>query len=166
MGALSLAETEKGNPPPKKKQSRKCSRGRVNMCLINDNMSLMWGEMKDAVDELTDIMKRKENAHEEFMRDMNDQLKTETDTKNKCTDNLNEATGRRNQVTEEQAGKDDEKDEVSKEFKKVWGNCKATLNKLIYTKMCGVRIVRGDISSKGKKFKPSDIKDCEVTEFV
>jgi hypothetical protein len=50
--AMSLAQTESTGPanvPPKKKQSRKCSRGRVNMCLINDNMSLMWGEMKDAV---------------------------------------------------------------------------------------------------------------------
>ena len=48
------------------------------------------------------------------MKDMNDQLKTATDTKDKCTDSLNEATGRRNQVTEEQAGKNDEKDEVEK----------------------------------------------------
>merc|ERR1719399_1041873 len=49
------------NVKPRGKQSRKCSRAKVNMCLINDNMSLMWGEMKDAVDELTDIMKAKEN---------------------------------------------------------------------------------------------------------
>jgi len=154
------------NVKPRGKQSRKCSRAKVNMCLINDNMSLMWGEMKDAVDELTDIMKAKENEHEEFMKDMNDQLKTATDTKDKCTDSLNEATGRRNQVTEEQAGKNDEKDEVEKEFKKVWGECNSQLDELVYTKMCGARIVRSDVAEKGTKFKGTDIGDCEVSEFV
>jgi hypothetical protein len=154
------------NVKPRGRQSRKCSRAKVNMCLINDNMSLMWGEMKDAVDELTDIMKRKENDHEEFMKDMNDQLKTATDTKDKCTDNLNEATGRRNQVTEEQAGKTDEKDEVEKEFKKVWGECNQQLDELVYTKMCGARIVRSDVAEKGTKFKGTDIGDCEVGDFV
>jgi hypothetical protein len=162
---LQDAQTPK-NVKPRGKQSRKCSRAKVNMCLINDNMSLMWGEMKDAVDELTDIMKGKENEHEEFMKDMNDQLKTATDTKDKCTDNLNEATGRRNQVTEEQAGKTDEKDEVEKEFKKVWGECNAQLDELVYTKMCGARIVRSDVAEKGTKFKGTDIGDCEVSEFV
>ncbi len=55
---------------------------------------------------------------------------------------------------------------MNKEFKKVWGDCLAQIHELTYTKMCGARIVRGDVASKGTKFKPTDIIDCEVTEFV
>jgi hypothetical protein len=44
------------NPPARGRQANKCSRGKVNCGLLHDNMSLMWGEMKDAVDELQDKM--------------------------------------------------------------------------------------------------------------
>ena len=57
---VAVAPCRSLRPPPASKQAKKCSRGKVNCGLLHDNMSLMWGEMKDAVDELQDEMNMKE----------------------------------------------------------------------------------------------------------
>jgi hypothetical protein len=88
------------------------------MCLINDNMSMMWGEMKDAHDKLKDEMAAKENAYEDIKKTLADDLATFQAGVKKCSENLAEATSTYNSKTEEQNNKMDELMEAKKEFKR------------------------------------------------
>lgn len=53
LSTVAAAEHEKFGPPRNaptgKKQANKCTRGKVNCGLLHDNMSLMWGEMKECL---------------------------------------------------------------------------------------------------------------------
>lgn len=97
-----------GKPGKNRRAARRCSRSKINMCLINDNMSLMWGEMKDAHDQLKDEMAAKENAYEDLKKTLADDLATFQANVKKCSENLAEATSTYNSKTEEQNNKYDE----------------------------------------------------------
>jgi hypothetical protein len=84
----------------------------------------------------------------------------------KCGENSVEAVSAYNSKTEEQGNKYDELHEAKKEFNKVWGKCVEELEELMYTKLCGVKIVRADIASRAKDPKKIEIKDCEVSDFT
>lgn len=152
--------------PDPEKQSRKCTVGKANCGLLHDNMSLMWGEMKDAVDELQSKMDKDERLHDDETKAINSQLEVLTDSKQGCQTKLAEATARRNGFTEEQQKKQEELLALEAEYKEVWGECQSTLHELIYTRCCGARKVRSEVASKGTKFKPTDVIDCETTAFV
>jgi len=152
------------NPGPK--QRRKCSLAKPNCGLLHDNMSLMWGEMKDAVDELQAKMDDDTAHHREELGALNMQKGVLIDAKTTCQTNLAEATSKLNANLEEQSKKQEEERAFSKEFKEVWGECQSTLDELIYTRSCGVRKVRSEVAKKGTTIKPDSIQDCEITEFI
>merc|ERR1719440_1263130 len=78
--------------PEPEKQARKCSLGKPNCGLLHDNMSLMWGEMKDAVDELQAKMDADTKHHEDEMAALNMQKGVLTDSKTAAQTTLAEAT--------------------------------------------------------------------------
>merc|ERR1719240_2345524 len=79
---------------------------------------------------------------------------------------MNEAISNKAADVEEQQGKAVEERLLQKEYKVVHKECKATIYEILYTDICGVLTVRGEISKYSKVVKPNDIQDCEVSEFV
>merc|ERR1719191_215720 len=103
--------------PPKKGASRKCSLGKPNCGLLHDNMSLMWGKMKDAVDLLQIKMDKDAAAFKELMDDLNAQTTNLGGQKATLQTQMSGATSEKASVGEEQKGKQEEQRILNKEFK-------------------------------------------------
>merc|ERR1719240_81721 len=78
---------------------------------------------------------------------------------------MNEAISNKAADVEEQQGKAVEERLLQKEYKVVHKECKATIYEILYTDICGVLTVRGEISKYSKKVKPDDIQDCEFGDL-
>jgi len=153
---------------PKPRNTNKCTRGRVDMCLLNDNMSLMWGEQKDSVDELTDDMKKEENMHEELISDLKRQGAMSTESTEKADKEMQDAMMKRGLTIASKEEKEAELEEADKDFKQTYEvHCMGSINNLVYQKSCGLRTVRNDVADRGSKAVGSDkITDCELSDFV
>jgi uncharacterized protein YegL len=152
--------------PKGKGMSKKCTLGKPNCGLLYDNMSLMWGKMKDAVDLLQIKMDKDAAAHKALMDDLNQQASNLANQKATFQTQVSAATSEKAAVGEEQKAKQEEQRILNKEYKNVWGECKATIYEILYTNICGVRQVRGEISKKSTLVPPDKIVDCEVSDWV
>merc|ERR1719316_1810544 len=157
-------------PPAKKpkssKMSRKCSLGKPNCGLLHDNMSLMWGKFKDAVDSLQAKMDKDAQAFKDLIKDLNTQMSVLMTAKGTLITQLAEATANKNVDVEEQGSKEEEEGLLQAQFKEVWGECKATIYEILFTNICGVLTVRGEVAKFSKEVTPNDIVDCEVSDFT
>jgi len=150
----------------KKKMGQKCVLGKADCGLLNDNMAQMWGDIKDAKDELQSIMADNQ-AHCKEVRDAhNAEISTYQSVMGQKNVELSEGTGSLNTNTEEQAESIQSKKELSKEYRKVWGECKEILHEILFTQICGTKTVRGEISKFSIAYGPTDILDCEVSDWV
>lgn len=146
-------------------QSKKCVLGKPNCGLLHDNMSLMWGKFKDLVDELQAKMDRDAQNFDDLKKDINMQITTLTSAKATFSKQMNEATAQKSADVEEQRAKSDEERLLQKEYKSVRKECRATIYEILYTDICGVLTVRGEISKYSKEVKPDDIQDCEFGDL-
>jgi hypothetical protein len=152
--------------PTLEEAKNKCVLGKPDCGLLTDNMALMWGEVKDAVDELTAVMAANEveckatsdlhNGEINMWQGINSQKNVE----------LSESTGALNAHTEEQTESQASKDLLTKEYDEVMGECKAVLHEILFTKICGTQTVRGEIAKFSEVYGPTDIHDCVVTDWI
>lgn len=147
------------------KQARKCTLGKPNCGLLHDNMSLMWGDFKDAVDQKKAEMDRKKQDHEDLLKDLNEELTTFVLAKSQFSEKLSEANGQKLVAVQEQDDKNKARLLLEQEFAERWGECQAEIYEIMYTDICGVLTVRGEISLQSKKVPPNEIVDCDFGEF-
>jgi len=144
----------------------KCVLGRPDCGLLTDNMALMWGDVKDSVDELTAVMATNQ-ANCKAMEELhNKEIETWQGVLQGKNVELTEATGALNANTEEQTERVAEKTMIEKEYQEVHGECVAVLHDILFTKICGVKVVRGEISKFSSAYGPTDILDCEVSDWI
>jgi hypothetical protein len=79
---------------------------------------------------------------------------------------LSEATANKNADVEESAKKEEENQLLEKEYKEVWGECVVVISEILFTDICGVKTVRGEVAKFSKDVPPEKIVDCEVTDFI
>jgi len=167
---MNPTEAPKVTPPKtsrsKAKMGQKCVLGKADCGLLNDNMALMWGDIKDAKDELKSIMSDNQ-AHCKEVRNMhNTEISTYKAAGDQKNVELSEATGSLNTNTEEQSESIESKKMLSEEYRKVWGDCKEILHEILFTNICGTKTVRGEISKFSTEYGPTDILDCEVSDWI
>lgn len=155
------AQPPKGAPPG----PPKCVLGKPNCGLLHDNMSLMWGKFKDQVDELQVKMDEDLKNWKSLEVDFNQQIELFTGQSATMDSQLSEATGNQQADRSESTEKATENRLLEAEFKEKWGECQATLYEILYTDICGVLTVRGEVSKYSKKVPPQEIVDCEVSDF-
>jgi len=144
----------------------KCVLGKPDCGLLTDNMALMWGEVKDAVDELTSVMAANE-AECKATNDMhNGEINMWQGINSQKNVELSDATGALNAHTEEQTESQASKDMLTKEYDDVMAECKAVLHEILFTKICGTQTVRGEIAKFSQTYGPTDIHDCVVTDWI
>lgn len=153
-------------PASARKQANKCTTGKPNCGLLHDNMSLMWGEMKDAVDKLTEEMRRDANKYKKKEENWNQQIQMYSSAKSTHGQSLAEASSNIAADQEEQAKKQQENRRVEAEYVKVWGECESTIQEILFTKICGVKSVRGELHKKSAEVKPTDIIDSDVGDWI
>lgn len=155
------AQPEKGGPP----LPPKCVLGKPNCGLLHDNMSLMWGKFKDSVDELQVKIDNDLKNWKNLQADYNQQKELYTGQSGAMDQQLAEATSKQATDRSESTEKATEHRLLEKEFKEKWGECQATMYEILHTDICGVLTVRGEVSKYSKKVPPTDIVDCEVSDF-
>jgi len=153
-------------PASERKQSKKCTLGKPNCGLLHDNMSLMWGKMKDSVDELTEDMEKKASDRKKQEDNWNEQLQILGEQKSTASKVLSESTS---QQTADKIEKDAlvvQEHHLSHEFHKKLMECMAEIHEILFTKICGVLSARGVLHKKSNEVKPNDIVDCEVSDWT
>lgn len=148
----------------------KCVLTKTNCGLLHDNMSILWGKWKDLQDELQAKMDEDKDAFEAMKKDLNQQKQTIVTAKGNAETSLAEAISMSNSDVEEQSAKQKELRFLVKQFNAVWGECKRAISEIVFTDICGVKKVRGDISKKSTKVGCAECKDqitdCEVDEWT
>merc|ERR1719321_539347 len=144
----------------------KCVLGKPDCGLLTDNMALMWGEVKDAVDELTSVMAANEAECKATSDGHNGEINMWQGINSQKNVELSDATGALNAHTEEQTESQASKDMLTKEYDEVMGECTAVLHEILFTKICGTQTVRGEIAKFSETYGPTDIHDCLVTDWI
>jgi len=171
LDALMNAEPEPVKTPPQtepdpQKAADKCVNSKPDCGLLNDNMALMWGDVKDSVDELRAIMAANQKQCTETENMHNIAMQTFAEiimTKNvEITDN----TKLMNENTQEQTSRNQNKDRLTKEYDEEMQKCEDILHELLHTNICGVKTVRAGIAKFSERYQPTDILDCVVSDWV
>jgi uncharacterized protein YegL len=152
--------------PAPEEAANKCVLGKPDCGLLTDNMALMWGDCKDAVDELTTIMAENEKQCKATEDLHNGEITTWQTALSQKNVELTEATGSLNTNTEEQSERQAEKQMLEKEYEEVWGECQAVLHEILFTQICGTKTVRGEIAKFSSVYGPTDVLDCVVTDWI
>merc|ERR1719440_2351816 len=122
---------EPKSEPTLEEATNKCVLGKPDCGLLTDNMAMMWGDVKDSVDELTSIMAENEAQCKATEEMHNGEITTWQATLSQKNVELTEGTGSLNTNTEEQAERQSEKLMLEKEYEEVYGECKAVLHEIL-----------------------------------
>jgi hypothetical protein len=147
--------------------SLSCNPDTVPDCaLLHDKLSLMWGEFKDKVDELTMIMMKNEFEFNELKTNLNNQLEMLKAAKARLNQLLGEARANLAADNEELKQKYMQKEELDKQYVKFMAACKKRINWIFYQDMCAIKIVRNAVMENSTECPTSTMTDCDVGAWV
>merc|ERR1719446_1349791 len=168
-GDDAMLQTKQAPPPEplakKLAEWKKCRNPKVNCGLLHDTMALEWGKFKDLVDELTYIMEQNRDTYEAEKANMNEQIATLKANKMKCQEMLSEAISDINAMTAEKREKEEQHREVEKAYKFQMGECVKQITEILFTNICGVKIVRNALMRYSTVSPTKSIVDCDITEW-
>jgi len=144
----------------------KCVMGEAGCGLLTDNFAQMWGDIKDSVDELKSVMSMNQANCKAREDALNAEIASMTAMLSQKNVELTEATGALNGNTEEQSEKISEKTLIENEYEEVHGECVAVLHDIMFSKICGTKTVRAELAKVADSYNPTDILDCEVSDWV
>jgi len=152
---------------PSSKKHRKCPLGKVPDCaLLHDSTSLLFGDMKDAYDEIVMKIAQDDKESQNTLDDFNRQIEILRDQKGSLNAQMAEATSKMNNVEALLQQTEQELLDVEHQFTRETKRCKAEIHAILFTEVCGMRTVRGAVVSHSTTLKPEDIADCEVTDWM
>merc|ERR1719446_402131 len=168
-GDDAMLQTKQAPPPEplakKLAEWKKCRNPKVNCGLLHDTMALEWGKFKDLVDELTYIMLQNDQAYRGARENLNEQISTLKANKMKCQEMLSEAVSDINAMTAQKREKEEQRREVEKAYKFRMGECVKQITEILFTNICGVRIVRNALMRYSEVSPTRSIVDCDITEW-
>jgi len=147
--------------------SLSCNPDTVPDCaLLHDKLSLMWGEFKDKVDELTMIMMKNQYEFNELKTNLNNQIAMLTSAKARLNQLLGEARANLAADNEELKQKYMQKSELDIQYVKFMAACKKRIDWIFYQDMCAIKIVRNAVMENSTACPTAEMTDCEVGGWV
>jgi hypothetical protein len=144
-----------------------CNPDTVPDCaLLHDKLSLMWGEFKDKVDELTMIMMKNQFEFEEIKTNLNAQIDMLKAAKARLNQLLGEARANLAADNEELKQKYMQKEELDIQYTKYMAACKKRINWIFYQDMCAIKIVRNAVMENSTVCPTAEMTDCDVGAWV
>jgi hypothetical protein len=144
-----------------------CNPDTVPDCaLLHDKLSLMWGEFKDKVDELTMIMMKNEYEFGELKTNLNNQLEMLKSAKARLNQLLGEARANLAADNEELLQKYTQKSELDIQYTKFMAACKKRIDWIFYQDMCAIKIVRNAVMENSTECPTATMTDCDVGAWV
>jgi len=143
-----------------------CSPEPPDCGLLHDKLSLMWGEFKDKVDELTMIMMKNEFEWYQLKMNLNNQLSLLAKSKARFNQLLAEARSNMAADRTELKEKGKQKAKLDKQYFAYMTACKKRIEWIMYQDMCAIKVVRNAVMEKSTVCPTSKIVDCDVSAWV
>jgi len=134
--------------------------------LLHDKLSLMWGEFKDKVDELTMDMMKNEMTFEEVKENMNSQIRLLVKSKARFGQLLGEARANLAADRTELKEKYHQKSKLDKQYYAYMAQCKKRIQWIMYQDMCAIKIVRNAVMENSTVCPTEKIQDCEMDAWI
>jgi hypothetical protein len=131
--------------------------------MLHDQLSLMWGEHKDKVDELTMIMMKNQYEFAELKTNLNSQIDVLKTAKARLNELLGEARANLAADNEELKQKYQQKGELDKQYVEFMARCKKDINLFF---ICAFVNVRNAVHSNSTECPPEKMTDCDVGAWV
>jgi len=149
-----------------------CAPDTVPDCaLLHDKLSLMWGEFKDQVDELTMIMMKNEYEFNELKTNINNQIEVLKAAKARLNELLGEARANLAADNEELKQKNIQERKMGEEYHKKMAACKKRINWIFYQDMCAIKLARNAVLENSTVCSPDGslgplMIDCDMGPWV
>merc|ERR1719329_1729212 len=143
-----------------------CSPTPPDCGLLHDKLSLMWGDYKDKVDELSMQMSQNEFEYEELKMNLNAQITLLTTSKGRYSMQLSEARSNLAGDRSEKKEKEAQKVDLDKAFYEEMENCKKRISWIMYQDMCALIVVRNAVLAESSTCPAASMNDCDVDAWV
>ena len=143
-----------------------CSPEPPDCGLLHDKLSLMWGDYKDKVDELTMEMNKNAYLFEELQITLNDQIQLLANSKARFAMMLSEARSNLAADREEVKAKDQQKLDVEKAYLAFMKLCCERVKWIMFQDMCALIVVRNAVMESSTTCPGEQIVDCDVDNWV
>ena len=143
-----------------------CSPDPPDCGLLHDKLSLMWGDYKDKVDELTMEMNKNAFLFEELKITLNDQITLLANTKARFAMMLSEARSNLAADREEVKAKEQQKLDVDKNYIEFMKKCCERVKWIMFQDMCALIVVRNAVLESSTVCPGQEIVDCDVDNWV
>jgi len=143
-----------------------CSPDPPDCGLLHDKLSLMWGDYKDKVDELTMEMNKNSFQFEELKISLNDQIQILANSKARFSMMLSEARSNLAADREEVKAKEFQKLDVDKAYLAFMKLCCERVKWIMFQDMCALIVVRNAVLESSTTCPGTEIVDCDVDNWV
>merc|ERR1719502_2190688 len=143
-----------------------CSPDPPDCGLLHDKLSLMWGDYKDKVDELTMEMNKNAFLFEELKITLDDQIQLLSNSKARFAMMLSEARSNLAADREEVKAKEQQKLDVDKAYLDFMKLCCERVKWIMFQDMCALIVVRNAVLESSTTCPGQEIVDCEVDNWV
>jgi len=143
-----------------------CSPDPPDCGLLHDKLSLMWGDYKDQVDELTMEMNKNAYLFEELKITLNDQIRLLTNSKARFAQMLAETRSNLAADRAEMMEKNMQKADVEKSFLRFMRKCCDRVKWIMFQDMCALIVVRNAVLEGSTECPGASIVDCDVANWV
>jgi len=143
-----------------------CSPDPPDCGLLHDKLSLMWGDYKDKVDELTMDMNKNAFLFEELKMELNDQIQILANSKARFSMMLSESRSNLAADREEVKAKEMQKINVDKAYIDFMKKCCERVKWIMFQDMCALIVVRNAVLADADTCNGLSIVDCEVDNWV
>lgn len=134
--------------------------------LLHDKLSLLWGEFKDSVDELTVEMAKNKDKWEELKESLEGQMSLLSAKKSKLNQLLAESRSNLASDRQEEKDKHTEKRTLDEEYQAYMTQCKRRIEWIMYQDMCAIKVVRNALMETSSVCQTASIIDCDVSAWV
>jgi len=143
-----------------------CSPDPPDCGLLHDKLSLMWGDYKDKVDELTMEMNKNAYLFEELKITLNDQIQLLSNSKARFAMMLSEARSNLAADREEVKAKEQQKIDLEKAYIDFMKKCCERVKWIMFQDMCALIVVRNAVLADSSTCPGQQIVDCDVDNWV
>jgi len=143
-----------------------CSPDPPDCGLLHDKLSLMWGDYKDKVDELTMEMNKNAYLFEELKITLNDQIQILANSKARFAMMLSESRSNLAADREEVKAKEQQKMDLEKAYLAFMKLCCERVKWIMFQDMCALIVVRNAVLESSSDCPGQEIVDCDVDNWV
>jgi hypothetical protein len=140
---------------------QQCQNGDECCGILHDKLSMMWGEHKDKVDELTMIMMKNHFEFEDLKSNLNMQIDSLKTAKARLMELLAEARSNLAADNSEKESKNAQKRDLDQDYHEYMAKCKPEL-----WYVCALITVRNAVHENSTDCPPAKFQDCDVGNWV